>query len=502
MRAEGGAAALSIDPFFSLNFRCMCCVNHGMTDIEQWAETEFGTTDLGDKRRTDRLIRLAAEVARHPAGTVTRACASSASREGAFRWLENWAVRPEPVTRAVEDAALKRCRGQRRVYVPVDATSLTVTDRARSKGFGGVGAWSDGSRGVHVMSAFAVNEDGCPLGICGQRMWVRENRSQASGKGRSGDLQQRETRFWLDLLENTHAGFAKTSPGCTPWYQLDRGADCWPVFELAQRLELLLTVRAAHDRRLDGRAQSLWSAVEYAAVRAHLEVKVPARPGRRKRQRRAGRRIHWRTPPQPARIARIAIRAATVPLMLTTATGKRFVVHVNAVLAREKGRHDEKIEWLLLTTHPIRTRADVVAVVRGYTLRWRIEDLHRTWKSGLCRVEDSQLRSRDAFFKWATLLGTVASRAMRITHRARNEPDVPATEELTRIEIEALIALRQPKQTRLTHVPTLAQAVRWLADLGGYTGPWNGPPGPTVVGRGLQDVLAAARAFESRDRMR
>lgn len=477
-------------------------VSMGMANAEQWAEIEFGRAELGDKRRTARLIRLAAEVARRPAGTVTGACASSASREGAFRWLENWAVRPEPVVRAVEEAAVERCRGQQLVYVPVDATSLTVTDHTKTKGFGAVGSWSQGSRGVHAMSAFAVGADGCPLGISGQRMWVREKRSQASGKARSGDLDQRETRFWLELLETTHAGFVKTAPGCTPWYQLDRGADCWPVLELAQRLGLLLTVRAAHDRRLNGRTQSLWSAVERAPIRGYLRINVPARPGRRKRQRSAGRRVHWRTPPQPARIARIAIRAANVPLMLTTATGEQFVVHFNAVLAREKGRGDAKIEWLLLTTHPIRTRADVVAVVHGYTLRWRIEDLHRTWKSGLCRIEDSQLRSRNAFCKWATLLSAVASRAMRITHRARKEPDIPATEELTRIELEALIALRQPKHVRLSHVPTLAQAVRWLADLGGYTGPWNGPPGPTVVGRGLQDVLAAARAFEHRDKMR
>ena len=51
-------------------------------------------------------------------------------------------------------------------------------------------------------------------------------------------------------------------------------------------------------------------------------------------------------------------------------------------------------------------------------------------------------------------------------------------------------------------VPHLSEAVRWLADLGGYTGPWNGPPGPTVVGRGLRTMLAAARAFENASKMR
>jgi hypothetical protein len=414
--------------------------------------------------------------------------------------LENAAVHHEPVVRAVEKAAVRRCRGQRRVYVPIDATSLTVTDEKKTKGLGAVGAWSQGGRGIHAMTAFAISEDGCPQGICGQRLWAREQRSRARGSERSSGSADRETRFWLEVLESTHSGFAETD--CTPWFQLDRGADCWPVLELAQRLNLLLTVRAAHDRRIDGRAQLLWSALEQNPVMARLRIDVPARPPARRRQRKNGQRVHWMTPPRPARSARVVVRAATVPLTLTTIKGKTFSANFNAVLAKETGRGDDRLEWMLLTTHPVRTRADVLDVVRGYTIRWRIEDLHRVWKRGLCRVEDSQLRSRNALFKWATLLAAVASRAMQLTHRARSEPDIPASEELTRFELEALISLRRPKNTNLDHVPTLAQAVRWLADIGGYTGPWNGPAGATTVGRGLHDVLAAARAFESRDKMR
>jgi len=457
---------------------------------------------LGDVRRTRRLVQLASEVASRPAGTVTRACASSASREGAFRWLENDAVEYRPVARAVEQATLKRCRDRPVVIVPIDATSLTFTDEKKSRGLGAVGTWSQGGRGLHAMTAFALTEGGEPLGICGQQLWVRKRRSRLAGTGRSTGADGGETRFWLELLEGTRVDFTESAPDCTPWYQLDRGADCWPVLELAHRLKLLLTVRAAHDRRLDGRTRLLWAELSRQPARAHLFVDVPARPPARKRKRRDGRRIHSMTPPRAARKARVALRAATVPITLTTVKGRTFTVEFNVVLAQEAGRRDDRLEWMLLTTHPIGSQADIRAIVRGYTLRWRIEDLHRTWKRGLCRVEDSQLRSRNALFKWTTLLAAVASRAMQLAHRARREPDVPATEELSRTELQALISLRQPKDTALEYLPTLAQAVRWLADLGGYTGPWNGPPGPTTVGRGLQDVMVAARAFEQRDKMR
>jgi hypothetical protein len=257
-------------------------------------------------------------------------------------------------------------------------------------------------------------------------------------------------------------------------------------------------VRAAHNRRVDTRAKTLWEEVERTPVRDTFRIQVPARTKLRRRKRRGGKRIEWWVT-RKARVAELVVKATAVPLLL--GNGQRATFH--AVLVRERHRsRDDRIEWLLLSTHPIRTKRDLRAIVDGYALRWRIEEFHRVWKRGLCRVEDTQLRSKQAVFKWATILASVASRAMRLTHLARQEPDIPAEKELTPYELEALIALRRPKGVSLSDKPTLGQAVRWIADLGGYTGPWNGPPGATVIGRGLDDVLAAARAFESRDKMR
>jgi hypothetical protein len=120
----------------------------------------------------------------------------------------------------------------------------------------------------------------------------------------------------------------------------------------------------------------------------------------------------------------------------------------------------------------------------------------------LCCVEDTQLRSREAIGKWATILATVATRAMRLTQLARTTPNEPATTALSPVELEALVALRMPKDYKRGEVPTLAKAVRWIADFGGYIEPWNGPSGATVIGRGLHDVLVAAQAFENRDKKR
>lgn len=468
-----------------------------MLDARQWATEEFGEAQLGDRRRTERLVKMAAEVARKPAGTVTRAVESSAAREGAFRWLENQAIRREAVATAVTGATLRRCQASRRVHVPIDATTLTLVDTARAKGFGAVGSWKQGSQGIHVMTALAVGGDGTPLGIVGQRMWVREKRSRRPEKALSTLAGDRETRHWLDALESTHEAFVQQAPDVEAFYQLDRGADCWPVLSRAIDLDLLLTVRAAHDRRVDQPSLTLWNEVSRSPVRDTFRIAVPERRDLRRKKRVNGRRI-YRTFTRKARVAELIVRAVPVPLLLSN--GKRVVF--NAVLVQERRRREDRIEWLLLSTHPIRTRADIRAIVDGYAYRWRIEEFHRTWKRGLCRVEDTQLRSRQAVFKWASILASVATRAMHLTYRAREKPEIPATDELSRHEIDALIALREPKGASPGDTPTLGQAVRWIADLGGYVGPWNGPAGPTVVGRGLQKVLTGATAIANLKKMR
>ena len=470
-----------------------------MKCTKRWAEAEFGDSDLGDERRSRRLVLLAGEVATRPAGVVIRACATASSREAAFRFLENSAVRPEDVRAGPLRATGRRCAAFSRVVVGVDATALTLNDESLTKDIGAVGAWSKGARGVHVMSALAVAEDGSTLGLCGQRMWVRTERSR-HGDRPCPELPS-ETRYWLDVLVDARAVLAQCAPRCQPWFQLDRGGDCAQVLAVADQLGMLITVRAAHDRRLEARDEHLWAVLQQAPIVATRRIVVRERLLSRNK-RFGGRRRLRIFVQREAREAKVEIRAATVPIVLKMPAGPS-TVDFNAVFVKEVGGpSDDALEWVLLTTHPIKSRRQVLEVVHGYTLRWRIEEFHRVWKRGLCRVEETQLRSRDAIFKWATLLATVATRAMRLTQLARTTPDVLATSEFTPLEIRAIIALSDPKNAQPRVVPTLGQAVRWLAEIGGYTGPWNGPPGATVIGRGLHDVLIAVRAFEYRAKKR
>jgi hypothetical protein len=448
-----------------------------------WAEDVFGEAECGDRRRTDRVVSIAASAASAPAGTITAVLTESAARQGAFRWLENPLVHSAAISEAMFGSTVRACNGKK-VFVAIDGSSLALTDLAGSRDVGGVGAWRQNGRGLQVASALAIASDGTPIGIAGQTYWARQKKTT---KYQTDHSMETETRYGVDLLKDVHARFTEHNADVTPWFQLDRGYDVWPVLLEAVRNNMLITVRANHDRcvRKDRHEPTQYlKELAYSAPRlGYYELQIPGRPGR------------------SARSAKMQVRARKVTIELHVTAKKCQYVTLTVVLVEECTK-DNPLTWMLLTTAPVRSRKDALEVVRGYTMRWRIEEFHRAWKKGVCNVEDTQLRSRESIIKWATILAAVAARSIRLTYLAREQPDLPATEEFSRDELHAIIALRQPKGVKLSATPSLATAVGWIADLGGYTGKSSGgPPGPTVVTRGLGKVDALAKGLKNMRKM-
>jgi hypothetical protein len=446
-----------------------------------WAYQEFGDADLGNLLRRDRLVAMAAQAAATPGGKVTEVFSESATREGAYRLLENDKVAVEEIAAAAHRATARRCYGESYVFVPVDGSSLSLTDRTEQKGLGVVGKRSIGALGLQVMTAIAVEPDGAPVGLCGQRFWTRPK--GAATKKNGLPLEERETRFWLDVMKQVQSVFTEEAPSTRPWFQCDRGGDAWPVIAHALDTDALLTVRATHSRRLEGtihgRQEYLWPHLASKEPGGHYALGVPA--GKNRTARTAWMVLQW---------------SPVVLDLEDTFTGRRRQAPMWAVRTVEQGTTppgEERIEWMLLTTHPVNHLDDARLVLVGYAARWRIEEFHRIWKTGACRVEETQLEERENIERWATILASVAMRILRLTYLTRTAPEAPATEELSRAEIQAVIRLRRPKSVRPNTVPNIGDALRWIADLGGYTGKSSGgPPGALVIARGLRRMAPVA----------
>src|SRR5499427_2332892 len=225
----------------------------------------------------------------------------------------------------------------------------------------------------------------------------------------------------------------------------------------------------------------VWATVEAQPVVEQLRLQVPRRGT------------------QPAREAILALRWC--PLTLRPPRHRKAeglpAVALWAVQVRESEPPAgvEPIEWLLLTTVAVQKVDDAIERVAWYACRWGIEVWHRILKSG-CRIEARQLATGERLQRCLTLYSVIAWRVFYATMLARAVPDMPCSVLLEIEEWQALYCAIHHCPTPPAEPPTLGEAVRWIAQLGGFVGRRRrDQPGTETLWRGLQHLSDLTRMY-------
>ena len=141
-----------------------------LDDAHYWAATQFGSADLGDARRTGRLVSTMAAIARAPDESLPRQLGSIAGAKAAYRLFDCGAVTRE----AVMDPHLAQCRAEAArhpiVLMVHDDTTLDFSTHRRLQGAGRVG--DDRGTGFLAHSCLAVLPSGETLGLVHQTIWA------------------------------------------------------------------------------------------------------------------------------------------------------------------------------------------------------------------------------------------------------------------------------------------------------------------------------------------
>jgi len=478
--------------------------------LAPWVVEEMKTVDLKDERLNDRLGEVLSQLGAHPTASIPAACGGYAEMAGAYRLFDNEKVRFENVLQPHIAATRRRIAAQPLVIAAQDTTELDLTRPEQQ--VAGAGPLDNGPRrGVFLHPLHIFTPDGTPLGTLSAKVWVRDDepllpREERAARRKQTPIEEKESQRWIDMLREARAE-ARLLPTTRFVCVADSEADIYELLAEAQAepREVEWIVRACQNRALQNGGKAADSSDLEETAAAHLREQLLQQPVLftntiqvRGRQAKVACSQRGREQPRRSRTAVVEVRAVCVALRAPWRPDRKLPnVSVNAVLVREidPPAGEAPVEWLLLTSLPIDTVAQVRQVIQYYCVRWMIEVFFRTLKSG-CRVEQRRFEKLDRLLPCLAVYLIVAWRTLYVCRLGRSCPDISCEAVFEAAEWKSVYRVvrgRRPPSTP----PRLSEMVRMVAQLGGYVNRKRAAePGPQTVWLGLQRMHDMALCWQ------
>jgi transposase-like protein/transposase Tn5 family protein len=449
-----------------------------IADGGEWARENFGGADLGDPRRTRRLITSAALIAAHPQKSFPQVFDWNQLR-GFYCLCDSTGASTDSLHRPHRELTRQRMGGLPLVLIHHDTTTLDFSSHHALDGAGPIG---DGNgRGFLQHNSLAFSPDGERLlGLIHQQFFVRSaappGESHAARKRREG----RESLLWVKGI----AAVGVPPEGST-WIDVgDRGADDYEAMTASLDAGHGFLFRICQDRKVFVTAEHGEEVYLMRYARALVSVggdvvEIPGRGGR------------------PPRTAEVAMAAAPVWVPPPCGTPKRQSRPVLAAWVIRVWEADapagvkEPLEWVLLCSVETTRLGQIKQRRDWYGCRWGVEVYHDVGKNG-CSEEGRMFQTAERMEACLAILSVVAVRVYQLRLAVKTIPEAPAREVATAEEIEVISSTHKGKEEL-----TVKDFVFAVAKLGGFLGrKGDGEPGVRSLWRGyqrLQDMVAGFR---------
>jgi Transposase Tn5 dimerisation domain/Transposase DNA-binding len=434
-------------------------------NVVSWAEEEMGGAELGDARRSRRLVRLVERLGEQPSLSIPAACCGAGETKAAYRLLSHDAVGWDDILGPHLKNSLQRMHAEPVVLCLQDTAELNFN----GQDIEGLGPLSyEAQRGMYLHTTYAVTPQRVPLGALNAWMWARQAKN-ADGT-RAGML---ESTRWVEGYERL-AELAAQLPVTKLVCVGDRESDMLELLLKARDLghPVDYVLRCQHNRVLP-EGSKLWDAVMGSEPLGRIRFEMPAGRGR------------------PARGVEQELRVQRVKLR----DRRGGHVELTCLIASEVNTPAgaKPVVWRLLSNRVVCTLEQAVELVNWYRARWEVELLFLTLKEG-CRVEALQLGSMQRIERALAVYLVVAWRIGLLMRLGRACPDWDAERLLSREEWQAawIVARKKPPPT----TPTLRAALHMIARLGGFLGrKGDGEPGVKSLWTGLQRVASCVEGM-------
>jgi len=441
-------------------------------DAAGWSEQQFADCQLGDRRRTKRLIKVAEQVTNDPSASLPNQMKSWGDLKAAYRLFDCEDVTFEAIagphwrqTRAVDPG---------RYLVLADTTEIDFGYHREIDGLSEIGNGS--GRGFLLHNGLLVQaESQSVIGVAGQTIHYRKPRPKKENAAQRFK-RKRESRVWGDVIDQ----IGPPDEGVQLVHVCDRGADDFEVFchLLQNNCDWVVRASSLHRHVITpgGETMPLQDYLHSLPVAGTYELSLRARPG------------------QPARTATLEVRFGTLAMPIPKHKSpyvksldpqpiEMSVVWVHEIDAPAKA---SPIEWVLYSSSPVTTFEEAWQVVTDYECRWLVEEYHKALKTG-CRVQRRLLRETDRLEAMVGLMSVVSVRLLQLKSVARRDPDRLARSVVPPLWLQMLKAVR--KRLRRVHDLTIYEFYREVAKLGGFLGRRSdGEPGWITIWRGWEKL--------------
>lgn len=460
-----------------------------LSDPAEWAGAMFGQAQLGDGRRTRRLVSLGAAMAHDPAGSIPKQTENWADTKAAYRLFD----RPEVTFEAVSEPhwqSRHRC-GPGTFLIVSDTTELDFGKDSQCEDLGPTGNGS--GKGLLLHSGLLLDaERGHLLCLAGALLRCRRRVPKKESSTRRL-ARERESERWGELIDR----IGPPPPGARWVHVMDRESDNFEVFAHCQDqgVDWVARARTLPRKVRPAGGEALLPLRDFVAglpVLSRLALEVPAKAKSR------------REPARAARTATLEVGFGELSLPVPKEKGAYLrqrgsqAIGMRVVFAREVGAPAgcEPIAWVLYTSLAVDSPEGVLRALDIYKKRWAIEEWHKALKTGT-RVTDRQLEKRERLAPLIGLLSVEAVRLLQLKTLARHEPERPAAEVVPRRYLAALGRVRRlPAKAALT----VRGFFRAVAGLGGFLGrKGDGEPGWQTTWRGWEKLSWIVRGYELAD---
>jgi len=444
------------------------------------ANEEFSSIRLGDRRLDARFLKVMEKLLDTPTASINSSMGSWCEAKAAYRLFANKELTTEKILNAHRREALKRIANEKEVLVVQDTTMLVYTSHTKTQGLGVIAMGGRGkfSKGVFVHTAYILNEKGVPQGILDQLIWGRtETQEEKLLIKKESDKWIRNLRYGKEIKKiNTEGKIV---------YVCDREADIWDLMSEIQKQKSEFVIRSKTPKSIVRYAKNSKLVGEYK-----LEIEVSKKNGETKyHQERKKQEIIFEI-----KIGKMDLSKSNYNH--NEQRSKELEIYLVTAQEKTPPTDREELKWILKTNRPIKSLEEASRIIEIYKNRWKIESFHKILKSG-CQVERTRLAEADRIKKYLTAMMVVAWRLHFVTMINKLEIDEDCTMVLSEGEWKALYCKIHRTKITPQKPPTLKQAIRWIAQLGGFLArKGDGDPGIVTIWRGWNKLTELSEFYE------